>query len=307
MSGPPWVLLLYALPKGRSTARVGLWRKLKKTGALSFKTSAYLLPNWPELVERFQWIAQQVIDGGGESSVVFVAELNGVSHDDIVRQFNAARDADYAELLPELKPLVSRKASSSPEKRDAELEKAKRRFEEIRNIDYFAASKQHDVEALLSRAAHVDRPTPSASLSREDFGGKVWLTRPRPAIDRVGSAWLIQRFIDPEASFVFSNDPAEHPKAIPYDMMGVEFTHQNDDCTFETLLKRFGLDALPLRKIGEMVHEADLEDGKFQAQEAIGLNRVFNGWAKLGVPDHDILERGFLCFDALHAYLDSKP
>jgi hypothetical protein len=302
-------LLLYALPKGRSTARVGLWRKLKKSGALPFKTSAYLLPNRPELVERFEWIAQQVSDGGGESSVVFVAELNGVSHDDIVRQFNAARDADYAELLSELKPLVSRKPPSSPEKRDAELEKVKRRFEEIRHIDYFAAPKQHDVEALLSRAANIGRPISSASvsLSREDFGGEVWLTRPRPAIDRVGSAWLIQRFIDPEASFVFSNDPAEHPEAIPYDMMGVEFTHQDDDCTFEMLLKRFGLDALPLRKIGEMVHEADLEDGKFQAQEAVGLNRVFNGWAKLGVPDHVILERGFLCFDALHAYLDSKP
>ena len=99
----PWLLLLYSLPKQGGSARVGIWRKMKKSGALPFKASAYLLPNRPELFERFQWLAQQVQDAGGEATVALVSELEGISHDEMVRQFNEARAAAYAELIPPLK------------------------------------------------------------------------------------------------------------------------------------------------------------------------------------------------------------
>src|SRR5690606_1344708 len=101
--------------------------------------------------------------------------------------------------------------------------------------------------------------------------------------------------------------PDKHPEAIPFDMTGVEFTHQGEDCTFETLLKRFGLTDPALRKLGERVHDADLEDGKFQTTEAFGLDRIFKGWARLGLSDDEILARGFGCFDALFAYFQSQP
>jgi hypothetical protein len=307
MPESPWILLLYSLPTGRGTARVGVWRKLKKSGALPFKTSAYLLPNRPQLLERFQWLAQQVIDGGGEATLVFVSELEGVSHEEMVRQFNAARAADYEALSAALNELITRQRKKPDGMLVPELERLRRQFIEIRRLDFFDSPKSHDVEMLIERAAALaEKKGPgkaSQVLSSRRFSGKTWLTRQRPAIDRVGSAWLIRGFIDPKATFVFANDPAAYPGAIPYDMMGVEFTHHGEDCTFETLLKRFGLTDPALRRLGEMVHDADLEDGRFQTTEAFGLDRVFKGWAKLGLSDEEIFDRGFLCFDALHAFL----
>jgi hypothetical protein len=311
MLDSPWILLLYSLPTGRGTARVGVWRKLKKSGALPFKTSAYLLPNRPHLLERFQWLAQQVTDAGGEATLVFVSELEGVSHDGMVRQFNDARTAEYVALSAALNGLITRQRKKPDETLMPELEKLRRQFDEIRRLDFFDSPKGHDVEMLIERAAALPekqtRGKAAKMLSTRSFSGKTWLTRPQPAIDRVGSAWLIRNFIDPKATFIFSSDPGAHQDAIPYDMMGVEFTHQGEDCTFETLLKRFGLAAPALRRLGEMIHDADLEDGKFQTAEAIGLDRVFKGWAKLGLDDEEIFKRGFPCFDALHAFLQSKP
>jgi hypothetical protein len=310
MPDSPWILLLYTLPTGRGSARVSVWRKLKKSGALPFKSSAYLLPNQPELLERFQWLAQQVIDAGGEASLAFVSELEGVSNDAMIRQFQAARAADYDALAGELSQLVAKHKKKAAESFPAELEKLRRQFEEIRRLDFFDSPKGNDVSLQIERAASLPEKKPAGSktrvLSPKSFSGRTWLTRPHPAIDRVGSAWLIVRFIDSKPKFVFSDQPKDHPSAIPYDMMGVEFTHHGDDCTFETLLKRFGLKNPALKRIGEMIHDADLDDGKFQTNEAFGLDRVFKGWAKLGKSDQEILTSGFACFDALHAFLRSE-
>jgi hypothetical protein len=310
MPASPWILLLFTLPSGSGTARVGVWRKLKKSGALPFKTSAYLLPNSPELVERFQWLAQQVRDAGGEATLVFAAELEGVTHDEIVHQFHEARAADYAELSSGLNDLIARHRKRPDEGLMPEVEKFRRRFEEIRQMDFFQSPAATNIAMLIERAASLPerrgKGKMSAVLSTKRFLGKTWLTRPRPAIDRVGSGWLIQRFIDPKARFVFASDPATHPEAIPYDMTGVEFSHHDDDCTFETLVKRFGLSDPALKKISAMIHDADLDDGKFQTVEAFGLDRVFKGWAALGVSDDEIFTRGMLCFDALYQFVRSR-
>jgi hypothetical protein len=289
---------------------VGIWRKMKKSGALPFKASAYLLPNRPELYERFQWLAQQVQDAGGEATIVFVSELEGISHAEMMRQFNESRAAGYAELVAPLNELISRHRKKPDDSLMPELEKLRRQFEELRSLDFFDCPRAHDVAMLIERATTLpekkqkDKVFPVLSSRR--YVGKTWLTRPQPHIDRVGSAWLIRNFIDPKATFVFAKDPADFPDAIPYDMTSVEFTHHGDDCTFETLLRRFDLKDKALKKLGEMIHDADLEDGKFQTVEAFGLDRVFKGWAKLGVTDDEILTRGMPCFDALHAFLKTK-
>jgi hypothetical protein len=187
----------------------------------------------------------------------------------------------------------------------AELEKLTGQFEEIRRVDFFDCARAHDVQMLLQRAAGLRsaRGRPLAKLSSRKFTGRLWLTRPRPQIDRVGSAWLIKRFIDPQARFVFATDPARHPAAIPYDMFEVEFSHHGEDCTFETLVKRFGFADKAVLKIAEMVHDADLEDGKFQAAECVGLDRMLKGWAKSGLGDAELLTRGGECFEALYQSL----
>ena len=113
----------------------------------------------------------------------------------------------------------------------------------------------------------------------------------------------IRKFIDPKARFLFGMEPAKQPKALPFDMADAEFSHHGDDCTFETLMKRFGISDKALVKIAEMVHEADLEDGKFQRQECVGIDRVLKGWARVGLSDEQLLEKGAECFDALYEYL----
>ena len=157
-----------------------------------------------------------------------------------------------------------------------------------------------------ARTLHAKKHRTPATLSSKRFLGRMWLTRPRPEIDRVGSAWLIRRFIDPNARFVFASDPKKHPEALPYDMAEVEFSHHGDDCTFETLVKRFALDDPAVRQIAEMVHAADIDDGKYARTEAIGIDRVLKGWGRLGLSDEALLEKGGECFDALYEFLRKK-
>jgi hypothetical protein len=311
MNGTPWLLLLYSLPAKSGSARVNIWRKVKKTGALPFKSSSYLLPNRPELLERFQWLAQQIQESGGEATVAQVAALEGVPTAKVALQFNDARGAEYQEVIAALKERLTPRRGGRDEGPQAELDKWMRRFEEIRGVDYFDCPVAKQAASWIKRAMDPSREKTGKALrpvlSPRQFNGKTWLTRPRPAIDRVGSAWLIHRHIDPEARFVFAHRPEECPGAIPFDMTGVEFTHHGEDCTFENLLRRFGLKDKTLSRIGEMIHDADLEDGRFQTVEAIGLCRVFTGWARLGVTDEEILQRGMPCFDALYADLQAKP
>jgi hypothetical protein len=157
-------------------------------------------------------------------------------------------------------------------------------------------------EATLARVAELEGMPYAAGkrLQPTDSRGKVWLTRIRPEIDRVGSAWLIRRFIDPEAKFVFG-DEAAHPEAIPYDMLDVEFSHHGDHCTFETLIDRFGIRDRAAQRLAELIHDADLEDDKFHRIEGFGVERVFKGRAKKGLTDQEILSQGFECFEGLYA------
>ena len=279
-----WLLLLYGLSTKHGTARVSLWRKLKKFGAVPLKTSAYVLPDEPIHYERFQWLATQIQDEGGEATLIRVAEIEGMPHDRIVQLFNEARAIDYKELADAIQKSLSNQKKSKGDIVERDLEKYQRRFNEIREIDYFNAPAGQDVEMLVQRLERILAPKTkigaAPKLDPKKFVGKTWLTRPRPGIDRCGSAWLIRKFIDPEAKFIFGMKPAEYPQALPFDMANVEYSHHADDCTFETLIKRFGITDNTAVKIAEMVHDADLEDGKFQRMECLGIDAVLGGWAK---------------------------
>jgi hypothetical protein len=303
-----WLLLLYTLPSKRTTGRVSLWRKLKKSGACSLKTSGYVLPDEPAHLERFQWLVQQVREEGGDATLARVNSIEGMTDKDLGRLFNEARAADYSALIKPLNDSIAANRKKLQTGFTENLEKLQRQYQEIRAIDYFACPTAHDVEMLLQRAARLAQPRSKLGgvLDTKRYQHRVWLTRPHPEIDRVGSAWLIRRFIDPNATFVFASDQSAHPEAIPYDMLNVEFTHHGDGCTFETLLKRFAIADPVVRRIGEMIHDADLEDGRFQRPECFGLDLLFKGWNRLGQSDAEVLQRGFDCFDALHAAVGKK-
>jgi hypothetical protein len=307
-SGQNWLLLLYALPARRGSSRVSLWRQLKKSGAITLKSSTYVLPNQPQHRERFQWLAQQVRDNGGDATLIHATDIEGLPDEEIVRMFNAERAEEYAALIAELIKFIAANKRKPTENFAGELERFAARLEEIRQIDFFDSPKAQDARMSLdqARSLHMKQATTPPKLSAKKFVGRTWLTRPRPEIDRVGSAWLIRRFIDPKARFVFANDPKKHPDALPYDMADVEFSHHGDDCTFETLVKRFALDDPAVRQIAEMVHAADIDDGKFARTEAVGIDRVLKGWGRLGLSNDALLEKGGECFDALYEYLRRK-
>jgi len=302
MGATSWLLLLYSLPTRQKTERVAVWRRFKKIGAIQIKTSTYLLPDLPPQYEHFQWLAQQIRDFGGDATLVRVQQIEGMPNEKLSALFNRERDEEYGAIKAALHGFLARGRKTDPELKAAELERLTRQFRAIREIDFFQSSRGQDVQMLLRRA----EGSPKKVLSRLDpknYRGKTWLTRPRPEIDRVGSAWLIRRFIDPRAKFVFAAVVPTNREVLPFDMVDVEFSHHGDYCTFETLIRRFGIEDKAIRKIAEMIHDADLEDEKFQRSECIGIDRVLKGWAKEGLPDKEILRRGFECFDALYSFL----
>jgi hypothetical protein len=306
MKANSWLLLLFSLPTNRNTERVAVWRRLKKMGAVQIKTSTYLLPDEPAQHEQFQWLAQQIRDYGGDSTLVRAQEIEGLTKEKVVSLFNTARDKEYVDLRKGLQGFISRGRKSNAEFAAAELERLTKQFRELRQIDFFDSPRGQDVAMLLRRAEGPRRSAKLQTLDVKQYRGKTWLTRPRPEVDRVGSAWLISKFIDPKAKFVFAPSAQAVPEAIPFDMLDAEFSHHGNCCTFETLVKRFAISDKALTKIGEMIHDADLDDARFQRVEAVGIDRVLKGWAKEGLPDEEILRRGFECFDALYAFLQRR-
>src|SRR6516225_9181486 len=213
----------------------------------------------------------------------------------------------YDEIAEPLTHLIKdrRARKESRETFTGKLEKLRRRFQEIREIDYFQSSRGEDLQRMFRKAEVLESPrkTPETRgrLRIEDYRAKTWVTRPRPEIDRVGSAWLIHKFIDAGAKFVFANTPADFPEALPYDMFEVEFSHHGDCCTFETLVERFGIRDKAVLRIAQLIHDADVEDDKFHRVEGFGVEQIFKGWAKQGLTDQEILSKGFESFDGLYA------
>jgi hypothetical protein len=306
MHATSWLLLLYSLPTRQKTERVAVWRRFKKIGAVQIKTSTYLLPDEPAQYEQFQWLAKQIRDYGGDSTLVRAHEIEGLTKDRVIAIFNDARAKDYGELRKALQSFIARRKKMDAEAAAAEFERFTRQFREIRAVDFFDSPRGHDIAMLLRRADGPMRSRQLQTLDAKQYQGKTWLTRPRPEIDRVGSAWLIARFIDHKPKFVFASSADAFPNALPFDMLDAEFSHHGNCCTFETLTKRFAISDKSLVKIGEMIHDADLDDARFQRVEAVGIDRVLKGWAKEGLPDQEILRRGFECFDALYAFLQPR-
>lgn len=315
--GRRWLLLIHQLPPKPDYFRVKIWRRLQRMGAVAIKSSVYALPRSDEAVEQFQWILREIVAGGGEGSVCEAAFVDGLSDAQIESLFRGAREADYAAVTEELEELVRRTPAvrALDGQRHAELEattaRLRRRLMDITAIDFIGSPARQVAEAALSRLEARARPRvpagrrrPASSRGRGGASRHVWVTRRSVHVDRIASAWLIRRFIDPKARFRFVDEPAGgyQPRAgeARFDMFEAEYTHEGDRCTFETLLSRFGLDRPGLTAIGEMVHDIDLHDGKFARPETAGLERLINGIARRHARDEDRIERGGAVLDELY-------
>ena len=300
-----WLLLLLRLPATHKAERVAVWRKLKKSGAIQIQTSTYILPDEPARYELFQWLTQEIRSAGGDATLVRAREIEGLPNEKLIELFNTTRAKEYATLRESLRGALShrRKTRSSPAVGD-NLDRVRKQFREIRQTDFFNCPRAQDVEMLLRKMEGTQLGEASVSkVATRDYRSRTWVTRPRPEIDRVGSGWLIRKFIDPKAKFIFAKRIPANGRAVSFDMLDAEFSHHGEDCTFETLLKRFRIQDKAAHKIGEMIHDADLDDGKFQRTECIGIDRVLKGWAREGISDQEILRRGLQCFDGLYAFL----
>jgi hypothetical protein len=301
-STAPWIYLVFTLSGNKASQRVGVWRKLQQHGALAFRNSGYLLPNTQANRERFAWLATSIRGFKGEASVLEVLALDHPTTETLQNLFREERRPDYKQLIADVRKLNVSSASFA-----AQLTRMKRRLDEIREIDFFESSLRTEAERVITeveRPAAVASELPKGKLSKANYQRRSWITRPRPGIDRVSSAWLIRRFIDPKASFVFAKDVAANPRAVPFDMYQPGgFGHERDNCTFEVLCRRFDIRDRAVRRIAQAIHDADLEDGKFGRTEGLTTSQILKGWAKQGVPDDELMRRGIDLIEGLYQSL----
>ena len=297
----PWLLLVFSMPAKRASQRVAIWRKLQRYGTLPLGSSGYVLPSSAMNQERMEWLATTIRASRGHASVIQANGFDDLPAERLQQRFQEARARDYQKLMQETRKLLAMSSSRRPAGR---LNRLRRRLHEIQEIDFFGSPFPKRIEDLLAKADESDGGRPGRKSKISEFHKRMWMTRPRPGIDRVSSAWLIRRSIDAEAHFIFASDPAANPEAIPLDMFCDRgFGHRGEDCTFETLCKQFGVRERRMKRVAEIIHDADLGDEKFGRVEGQGLDKVLIGWAKQGLPDEELLQRGMDLIDGLYESL----
>ena len=314
-----WLTLLTTLPPAPTRHRVGVWRKLQRMGAVRLRGSAWILPETMETTELFQWLVQEIQSFHGEATLLHVDRIGNMTPEQITALFHKARAAEYhavgqgcREVRAQLDRYRANHRGSLVQLR-GKLDGVKRDLDRIQAIDYLKAPGGQRAHALwettVKRLRAVEtRPRATGGRHRASLPprGSTWVTRPRPHIDRIASAWLIRRFCDPQATFAFADAADAARKGIPFDVLGADFGHHGEDCTFETLVKRFIIKDRRVNAIAEIVHEADLHDGKFTRHESTGVDLAVRGLAEATPDDHDLLERGMAIFEGLYAVLKHK-
>jgi hypothetical protein len=312
-----WLFLVHQVQTPNSRVRVKIWRMTRKVGAILYRNSVYVLPYSKERLEDFQWLCQQIRDSKGEASV-FVSEARDEAEDRILRAlFVGDSDEEYARLLKKAERLLDRIGRAKSESRLSErLLKALTKetqqlagaFTVAERTDFFGAplaKKARAASAQVTKSLAAFEPqaqsiAPPKRQDRRAFRGRTWATREHIHIDRLCSAWLIRRFIDPKARFVFAPESKLPGNAVLFDVFGAEFSHHGEDCTFETLVKVFQLKDDALNALAEIVHDIDMKDQKFGRGEAAGLDLVVRALGASHGDDHKTLEAGAMVLDALY-------
>jgi hypothetical protein len=303
-SSDRWLVLIHQVPPKPDYLRVKTRRRLQRLGAIALKNTVYVLPNRAETVEDFEWLRTEIEADGGEATLCSANLVGGLSDSELESLFRAERDADYADLAR-----VTREASSDESTAArTDVGRLRRRLDEIVKTDFFAAAGRADAARAIDEfEMRITGASPRAHAAGRDsqpVRGRTWVTREGVFVDRIASAWLIRRFIDPDATFKFvaGRSYRAQPGELRFDMYRAEYTHEGDRCTFETLLDRFGLRSDPaLEAIGEIVHDIDLKDEKFGREEAVGIAVVLGGISRAQASDGDRLQHGGAVFDGLYA------
>lgn len=315
-----WLLLVHQLPQKPTKLRVRTWRKLQAFGALPIKNSVYILPYNEKTNEDFQWLRQEIESSGGEANLFRADAVEGATDKEIIALFRKERDEDYAKLISEFEGLsgAAREQTKGNSlsvgklaQYQSELSKLRQELDRVTATDFFQAElgkRARDAFEKCRRSLQATESKSSkgsvnraASLKTADYQNRRWATRRDPHIDRLASGWLIRRFIDKRPRFSFISEGERIANTLTFDMADGNFTHRGEDCTFETMIKSFGLASdHALCQIAEIVHDIDLKDNKFNRPEASGVNVVVRGLAAVFPDDSERLKQCLPVFDALY-------
>ena len=307
-----WILFSYSVPATNAKARMRIWRRISATGAVQLKTGLQILPNREDLLENITWLIGEVNSLGGEAIALQCARVEGMADQQIEQLFQAQVDPEFARIQEDARTLLTAADSLADgegvKELSAALRKLRKRCEGVRDRDFFpsgAAAKTLNVlDGISERLRRPEQVVaPAARLDRTLYRNRTWVTRARPYIDRLGSAWLIRRYIDPQARFRFlrAGEKANLRQGeLPFDTATGEFTHQGNLITFEVLIRDFGLHDPVLARMSELVRCIDIQEGVMPDEAAL-LKTLLDGLVDLTADDHLLLERARLLFDALHA------
>lgn len=314
-----WLLFFYSVPARPVNARVKIWRTLARAGAVQLRGAVYVLPHNEENYELCQWLVLEVSELKGEGMFVTVEKIETMSNKEITSLFNAQRDRDYGILEDkvdefERKVNTVRKGTgmTDDKKLTDQFARIRKEFDDIGRIDFFRSKRGTDlkkkIEALQKDVQGLTRsvrrpPVEVTPRNAGDYKGRIWATRKRPFVDRMASAWLVRNFIDKNAKFTFIDEKEMErldKAAVAFDIRDGEFTHSGDMCTFEVLMKTFGLRDRALSKMAEIVHELDMKDEKYSTPEAKGIENILAGIRKTSKNDIDVLEKGMEVFEMLY-------
>lgn len=314
-----WSVLIVTLPTQPTAVRQRVWRALKALGCAALRDGAYLLP--AERADLFEPLVDEVRQHRGSAELLDLQPRSARQRDAVLALFDRSEAyAAWRESASALQLELGRPGAALGE---AEARRRLRAQAEallaLKRTDYYPGPASAQAQALLDEVRQAldaryspGEPRTAAAhplprLDRARFQGKRWVTRARPWVDRLASAWLIRRFIDPQAAFVWVADPARTPRgAIGFDFDGARFSHVGARVSFEVLCTSFGLDAdAALRRIGAIVHVLDA--GGAPVPEAAGLESVLGGLRELHADDDDLLAAAAVVFDALYAAPERRP
>lgn len=318
-TGQPWLLLIHQLPPKPAYFRVKIWRRLQGIGAVAVKSTVYALPAGAETQEDLEWLLKEIVEGGGEAMMCEARLIDGLSDAQVRALFDTARNADYDAIADEARDLGrALDADCSEDKRAdirTQLRRLRKRVAAVARIDFFGAGGRESLEVVLdgleAQAADdtaeddaTGGTSEAARTNARTLQGHAWVTRRDVHVDRIACAWLIRRFIDPEARIRFVAGKGDAPRKgeLRFDMFEGEFTHEGDQCSFEVLSARAGLTDPALQAIGEIVHDIDLKDNKFGREEAPGIAHLISGIAMANRDDDQRIALGAAIFDNLYTY-----
>ncbi|MFC6139451.1 chromate resistance protein ChrB domain-containing protein [Paraburkholderia silvatlantica] len=310
-----WSLLVLTLPTENATARMRFWRALKARGCAVLRDGIYLLPYSEERESVLRELSAAIGESGGTAHLLRAPSLDASQEAEFCALFDRADEYDsLIRTLADARKTVSGQSAAEVTK---VLRRLRKDYETIVAVDFFPGEAATRAEAAWQDfVAHVDTVLspgePHAanrairSLSVDDYQGRIWATRRRLWVDRVASAWLIRRFIDRDASFIWLTSPDACPaNALGFDFDGAAFTHVGERVTFEVLLASFGLDSDPaLLRLGAMVHALDV--GGASVPEAIGFEAIMAGTRERADDDDQLLGGMSPVLDAMYAHFSAS-